>query len=440
MKLAQVILSTTLLTLSIGPVNASDKTDIEFEKLIKTYKITPKEEQAYCYTDKKGKLQGKNIDKQVRLASVSKLLTSFWAVETKGANYRHETRLFIKGSNLHIQGSLDPFMSSEKMYFLVSQLNSRGYKFFDKITFDKNIQIYPKAQIHTDIYPTITNETNGKYLEQYFNTKSWSKAFKNEYDRQANLAKVGRFERSVEMRVNSVEFSATNPLVGKDVKMLTLASPELYKYLKEINVKSNNYAAHAIFRSLGGAPAFEKFLATKLSLTSDKIKMFTGSGLPMISDGKRYDNYATCAIVNDLVSELKGSLERQGKELEDVVAVPGNDGGTFRRRLNTSDFKNTFVAKTGTLMHTSTLAGALSTKNGFSFFGIYNSTSDITSAKSVQNSMVRVLMNEMGGPKVFGYRVEGFHAYDNGQVVKSLELFDDEDENNDFSVIAGDLE
>jgi D-alanyl-D-alanine carboxypeptidase/D-alanyl-D-alanine-endopeptidase (penicillin-binding protein 4) len=444
MKTSKKFAPVLILALSFSNVFASQKTDNDFDKLLTKYKVNPKDQQAYCYTDENGKTQGKNIDLNVRLASVSKLLTSLWALETKGINYRYETKLFIKGSHLHLVGSFDPFMSNEKMLFLISQLNTLGYTHFDKITFDKNIQINPNAQTHTDEYPLITRDSNGKYIKQYFNTSTWSKLFKAEYDRLASLAKKDKFLKEVQFSVDAVEFSEKNPMLNQDeslnedVKVLTLASPELFKYLKETNVKSNNYSSHTIFKDLGGAASFEKFLAERFSLTSDKIKLYNGSGLPTTIEGKRYDNYATCAIMTDLINELKESSERQGRGIDDVVAVPGNDQGTFRNRLNSSDYKNTFVAKTGTLMHTSTLAGALSTKNGFSFFGVFNQTTDIISAKSVQNEMVASLMSEMGGPKVFDYQVEGFHAYDNKENVKNFNEFE-VDNSTEFSEIENGL-
>lgn len=444
MTITRKITSIAMLSLMTSTAFASEKTDQAFEKLLTTYKVNPKADQSYCYTDEKGKLQGTNVDTQVRLASVTKLITTLWAVEKKGVNYRYETKLYIKGKNLHIQGSFDPFMSNEKMLFLISQLNTLGYTQFDKITYDKLVQIFPGAQAHSDPYPLITRDSNGRNIKQYFNTATWSKVFKAEYDRLASLARKDRFLKSVEFSAGEVEFAEKNPLVADlnavpaDVRVLTLASPEMYKYLKETNVKSNNYSSHTIFLDLGGVNAFEKYAADKFSLTVDKIKLWNGNGLPTSISGKRYDNYATCAVMAELIAELKRVTEAQGKEIEDVVAVPGNDLGTFANRLNSSDLKNTFVAKTGTLMHTSTLAGAMSTATGFSFFGIFNQTTDAVSAKKVQNEMVKNIMEELGGPKVFGYQVEGFHAYDNKENVKNFNLFDEEPE-TDFSVIDGDL-
>jgi D-alanyl-D-alanine carboxypeptidase/D-alanyl-D-alanine-endopeptidase (penicillin-binding protein 4) len=133
-----------------------------------------------------------------------------------------------------------------------------------------------------------------------------------------------------------------------------------------------------------------------------------------------------------LITELKNDIEKQGKTIEDVIAVPGSDGGTFRNRVFPADFKNSFVAKTGTLMHTSTLAGAMNTQDGFSFFGIFNQSRDITGSKIVQNSMVQSIIAEMGGPKSFDYTVERFHTYNN-ETLKNAE------EVSDFSSVSENL-
>ncbi len=436
----KTITTTALLLLTFThTASASVRTDAEFEKQLIKHNVTPIAEQSYCYTDEKGNVQGKNLDTKIRLASVSKLLTSLWAVEELGINFRHDTKLYINGKHLHIAGSFDPFLSNEKMLFLVSQLNMLGFTEFEKITYDKNLLIFPQAQAHTDNYPLITRESNAKNLRTYFNTATWSTPFKDEYSRLSKMAKAGRFLPSVSMKVGEVAFVDTIPFDSKEenVRMLTLTSPELYKYLKETNVKSNNYSSHTLFRHLGGEPKFEAWLASRYGLSAEQIKLWNGSGLPSVIAGARKDNYASCNIMLNLIAELKLSAERQGMEIEDVVAVPGSDQGTFRNRLNSADYKNSFVAKTGTLMHTSTLAGAMSTMNGFSFFGIFNMTSALENAKNVQNYMVGVLMSEMGGPKVFNYTVEGFHSYHKDENVKRLE--DLLEEETDFSPIDGQL-
>jgi D-alanyl-D-alanine carboxypeptidase/D-alanyl-D-alanine-endopeptidase (penicillin-binding protein 4) len=360
-------------------------------------------------------------------------LTSLWAVEKLGVDHKYDTKLFIKGNNLHIEGSYDPFLGNEKMFFLVSQLNELGYNHFDKITFDRNLIIFPNAQYETDIYPVINAATMGQVLREYFNTQKWSADSRLEYKNFYQMAKTGKYRKDVQFDVQTVQMVDVNPFVSDEtVKVLTLSSPGLYKYLKEMNVKSNNYVAETIFRHVGGVDNFSKFLKDRFELTADQIHFYSGSGLPTNVNGVRKDNYATCGVMLRLITELKNDIEKQGKTIEDVIAVPGSDGGTFRNRIFPADLKNSFVAKTGTLMHTSTLAGAMNTQDGFSFFGIFNQSKDISGSKIVQNSMVESIITEMGGPKSFDYTVERFHTYTN-------DILKNADEVSDFTTVSENL-
>lgn len=418
MKFRLLMLVSLSILLSAN-VNSSEKTDADWNKFITETKL-PSADQAYCFTDELGKIQGENIDLKVRLASVSKLVTSLWAMDILGPSYKYKTKLFIKNGNLHIAGSFDPFMGNEKMFFLLSQLNDLGYNKFETITFDNNLLVFPNAEGYNENYPQITHDIIAKNLAMYFNTSSWTPNMKAEYSRIANLAKAGRMRKEVTFEMREAKYVEKNPYEGDQfARLLTLSSPPLYKYLKEVNVESNNFVAHTIFLGLGGEEKFAEYLSERYGLTADTIHFWTGSGLPSVINQERRDNYATCSSMLSLIRDLKNSSERQGRELEDIVAVPGSDAGTFRNRIFPSDYKNAFVAKSGTLMHTSTLAGSMSTKHGFNFYGIFNQSTDIKGSKIVQNAMVKSIMTEMGGPKAFNYVVEDFDTYGTDDV-KSL--------------------
>lgn len=425
-----------LVCLSVISLNSYGNiaTDQNWIEQLKEQKIDIAQ-QSYCYNDEQGKLEGQNVDLRIRLASVSKLLTSLWTIETLGLDHKYNTKLYIKGNRLHIEGSFDPFLGDEKMFFLISQLNELGYEKFDSITFDKNVIVFPGAQYYVEKYPVLNAAIIEKYIKDYFNTSSWSADTKDEYKHYYDIAKPGRYRKEVHFEATNVSFVEKNPYEHDDnVKVLTLSSPPLYKYLKEMNVKSNNYVAETFFHQMGGTVPFQRYLDERYNLKQNQIQFFSGSGLPTIIDGVRKDNYATCSIILKLISELKLSVEKQKKELEDVMAVPGSDAGTFRNRVFPADYKNSFVAKTGTLMHTSALAGAMNTQKGFSFFGIFNQSTDIVGSKTVQNSMVKSIMTELGGPFAFNYVVEDFHTY-NGDNVSFLELFN----SDNFSSIEGGL-
>lgn len=445
MKMLRKLSTLAVLATTSTGAFASVTTDKKFDRLISNYKISPADQQTYCYTDGKGGIQGKRVDQQIRIASVTKLVTSLWATQKLGANHTYETKLFLRGDHLHIQGSFDPFMSNEKMIYLVSSLNKLGVTHLKKITYDKLVQINPSAQVHTDQYPLITRDSNGKWISLYFNTAKWTSTLKADYRKYANLAPSRRYVKNPSFSVDEVTFSEYNPFglsvlkeMPKDIRVLTLKSPPLYKYLKEINVKSNNYASHTIFRDLGGEAAFRAYAMT-LGFSTNDITLYNGNGLPTSINGTRYDNTSTCRTIAKLVETLKETAERQSRDLEDIVAVPGSDGGTFRSRLNSSDLKNTLVAKTGTLMHTSTLAGALNTRKGYSFFGIFNHTENVRNAKYLQNEMVRFIFDDMGGSKNFKYTVEGFLPYDKNSTVKSLEQEVDAEEETNFTELGSEL-
>jgi D-alanyl-D-alanine carboxypeptidase/D-alanyl-D-alanine-endopeptidase (penicillin-binding protein 4) len=412
----KIILKTFLSTLFyfsmlITQAVASEKTDTDWRTLVTTYKL-PYADQSYCFTDEQGRIHGENIDLRVRLASVSKVIVSLWAIDALGSDYKYETHLFIKGTNLHIAGGFDPFMGTEKMFFLLSQLNVLGYKNFDTITFDNNFLVFPNAAGTVEEYPVITKDTITKNLTNYFNTANWSPALKNLYNVINNRTKGHRLKKVVEMSAKEIKFSATNPFGDNSTaRMLTLSSPPLFKYLKQVNVESNNFVAHTIFLNLGGEQKLENFLSMRYGLTSETLHFYSGSGLPTMINNVRFDNYATCSSLISLVEALRTTAVGQGHNLEDIMAVPGSDAGTFKNRIFPEEYKNAFVAKTGTLMHTSTIAGAMSTPLGLNFYGIFNQSTDIESSKMVQNAMVRSIMTDLGGPKAFNYTIEDFIPY-----------------------------
>ena len=148
---------------------ASDTTDSNWRKLLIANKFDSNE-QSYCYKDSQGINQGVNVDKKIRLASVSKLMVSLWSIQNLKLDYKYKTKLYINDSHLHITGSRDPYLGEEKMFFLISQLNELGYKHFDKITFDSNFIIDPSADSAHGDFPKINPSIIANLTKDYFNT------------------------------------------------------------------------------------------------------------------------------------------------------------------------------------------------------------------------------------------------------------------------------
>ena len=167
-----------------------------------------------------------------------------------------------------------------------------------------------------------------------------------------------------------------------------------------------------IFQQLGGANTFNSYLKRNFSFSPSKVAFYTGSGLNTSINGKREDNYSTCALTVEVIKSLRDSVkESQNLSLADIMAVPGFDvyEGTFTKRLK--QFPGSLVAKTGTLKHTSALAGMLSTRNyGDVFFGIFNHTDIQETYKGwlLQNEFVPSLIDAFGGPFTFEYQYQKF--------------------------------
>src|SRR5829696_4709507 len=75
-------------------------------------------------TDQKGnELVAQNADKPFVPASVAKIVTAWLAMEVLGADYRFETRFYLKADRvLYIRGGGDPFLISEELAQLASAL------------------------------------------------------------------------------------------------------------------------------------------------------------------------------------------------------------------------------------------------------------------------------------------------------------------------------
>jgi serine-type D-Ala-D-Ala carboxypeptidase/endopeptidase (penicillin-binding protein 4) len=411
-------------TFSLTPLQAS-----YWGKLLKDYKMVAKNH-SYCYINDKDEIVGENKNMKVRLASVSKLITSLWAIEKLGAAYEYPTKFYFNGKKLHIVGSLDPVYSIRKLFFLVNQLNNIGIKQLDEVTFDKQTRFNSKAEKYEGTYIEIPQTQTAKHIRDYFHTPGWNK-LKTAYkqfikDTPKSLLKelqiTEKFE-NLSLKVKKVYPQQKNNLGGlEDTEGYIHLSPTIDVYLKYMNIVSNNYVADQIYRKLGGEKEFDKYINKTISeifptfsqerkgykTNEPSMKFYTGSGLNTKRKGKRVDNYGSCSLIVRLIQRLNSKITEANKTIQKFVAVPGVDRGSFRNRLRSSRFAKTLVAKTGSLMHTSALAGKINTKKGDIYFGVFHQLRGWKgSAKTVQNKMMENIWEKYTGKK-FKYKAKFF--------------------------------
>lgn len=435
------MLNLKLLTLAVvgigmGIHSSTAIADPSWNRLLRDYKMNP-EHHAFCFTGENGEVKGSNQHMKVRTASVSKLITTLWAMDKNGPHYQYETKIYIKPNgkafDIHLKGSKDTVFSKRKMFHLVNQLHLGGFDQIKTLTFNDQTLAFSKAEDYVGDLVKMTPERTAKNLFDFLHTKEWNLLLPvyREYFRTTPQSIREKFllesdPKAFNLAIGEVKHSAADPfdITDPQVKELSLLSPFIEDYMKFMNIVSNNYIADQTFENLGGEEAFDSYVKefldenfqgynaemTKFNANELPIKMFTGSGLNTVRAGARVDNYATCAVVVKLIEKLKNKMEELDSKIELAVAVPGSDGGTFRSRLNSPRLKNTMIAKTGTLYHTSALAGMISTKSGLQYFGVFHQLQGAKgNAQIVQNSIVRQLIDNLGGEAPFDYTPTFFY-------------------------------
>ncbi|WP_372654472.1 D-alanyl-D-alanine carboxypeptidase [Halobacteriovorax sp.] len=431
----KLVTGSALLLTTINPTMADLKTD--WESILASYNLTPKYH-SFCYANEGGEVKGSNPNMKIRLASVSKLVTSYWALEKLGVDYQYKSEFYLEGKHLHIVGDLDPIYSKRKLFFLLSQLNNLGIHELDKITFDKNVIVYSNSEGYTGSILKMTNNRTATNLKDFFHTPDWNllKAAYKSFIQSTPVEVIDHLEiredlEDLNLSVKSVSFVDENPLAeNENAKKVIHLSPIIVKYLKAMNIKSNNFIADQVFNKLGGEIEFDKFIGEKIQLwlpnldvdrlkfekDEKSIKLYSGSGLPEYKNKVRLDNYATCSIIVKIIEEMDKKLDEVGKSLQKIVAVSGSDidktgptQSTIRARFLSPNVKDSIMVKTGTLFHTSALAGKVSAIDGGQYFGVFHQMRGWKGhAKASQDEIVEQLVKTYGGAQKVDYQKEFF--------------------------------
>lgn len=333
---------------------------------------------SFCYAKEDAPIQGYNIDKPVKIASVMKLLTTFWAVETRGVDSRFETLVTIQKSNkeIHIAGSRDPFFDRYRLGLLLADLNRMGIKEINRITVDSNfwidygaldfLQWAPAAHATNHAGTSLAARDIKQKIIDGFNTATWSKSTKALYADRAKEGGRPQLPPTVEMKVDAVDIVPSNPLAGKPGAVTyVLRSAPLKMYIRKMNILSANPMADELFASLGGIRGFQSYMSSRFGTTLNFSEVSSGSGLPVEQNGVRKDTEVTCRTVVSLVRRLDRDLEKQGQDLADVMMVMAKDNGTMKEK------SGGVIAKTGTVNGGKNLAGVENTASGEVYFGIF---------------------------------------------------------------------
>lgn len=383
-------------------------------------------------------IQGdKNKDDKFPLASISKVVTTLWAIKKLGPDYRYTTKLHVSATangayDVHIEGSRDPIFGRNLSYFLISELNRMKINKIEKITFDENFLLAWLAEERpmiggvTPTYATMEDRARAVRLTllSSFGTPV-SPTHYNKLKAKAKQIEVTMVDKPT-ISVRQAEFVKKADF-QKPAGTVTvqLQSAPLKTILKRMNNQSNNYIADNLYWNLGGTEAFNKFVSEQLSADGNDIVFHNGSGNNEGTTAAPIYNEATCETMIKVLYSLDKTLAAKGLNLSDVMAVAGEDSDSTVRSYG-GVLAGTTTAKTGSVNKAKTLMGSISTKNGEIYFAVLMHTdadqnrSDWGVANQQIKNKVAALINKNGGPQKIQYEEQLPLPFDKGSYLKQI--------------------
>lgn len=352
-------------------------------------------------------VNAEDITTKYRIASLSKVLTTHWAVATLGPEYRFKTKIYLtpgtgeKLCNLHFEGSGDPYMGRDMLGNIFPQLRqvlkSKGCTTVDTISYDENFRVYLDALKHQ------RNEAVG-----WNNPAPLVGKVRTNVDFRAYLKYKSGLKYN-EKNVGPISKERYRAYLSQvPYQVFSFKSRPLHMMLRDFNKFSFNYAPEILFQTLGGPEAYQRFIEDRLHLSTNSVEMYNGSGYPIAhpdenEDGQIYNLVSCSALVkitqdlDNLITNYKGSRAFQ---MADVMAV-GGDGetySTFKGFYSSNTYKNTLVAKTGSANLAITFGGMLSTSEGHLYFAVLTRPdryggSDVDNARFYIRDLVQALVN-----------------------------------------------
>lgn len=359
-------------------------------------------------------------DDKFPLASISKVVTTLWAVEKLGPDYRFKTRLHVSATangayDIHIEGSRDPIFGRNLSYFLISELNRMKITKIERISFDENFLLAWLAEDKpliggtTPRYETI--EEQAAVVRQTLMSSFATPINNSDYNQlKAKAARIQvQMQNKPSISVRRAEFIRKSDFQKpQNTVTVVLKSAPLRTILKRMNNQSNNYIADNMYWNLGGTTEFNAFMTEKLQADRDDIVFHNGSGNNEGSQAKPIYNEATCETMIKVLYSLNKSLNAHGYDLSDVMAVAGKDSDSTVGGYG-GVMAGSMTAKTGSVNKAKTLTGSISTKSGEIYFAVLMHTdydqnkSDWGVASQIIKNKVSQLINQNGGPRALAY-------------------------------------
>jgi D-alanyl-D-alanine carboxypeptidase/D-alanyl-D-alanine-endopeptidase (penicillin-binding protein 4) len=344
-------------------------------------------------------------DEPINPASVVKIATTWWAIETFGPDHRFETRFVadrdttvaegIVAGPLYVLGGADPDFHAENAFRVALSLNAHGIRRVegDLWVDDFFWMGWENGSAGTERDPSRRATRMGARLRAAMDPNRWTPATRRSW--QAFAAR----EKVPVSRPPSVRITGTIRRIDRDLTdprlLVVHRSKPLVDTLRRFNCYSNN-DIERVAAAEGAVRRIETFLAADLG---DGVAVETASGLG--------HNRLTPRQIVGMLRQFRESAEAHRLEVEGLLGVAGCDPGTVTRfypRFANGPNETSLVGKTGTLTTTdggvSVLAGFLSTAEGEIVFAVASPGAGgrLNAARRSQEAWLLELLESHGGP------------------------------------------
>jgi len=352
-------------------------------------------------------LDARSEDLAINPASVVKIATSWWALETLGPDHRFTTRFTARGTidpsrqrlngDLVVHGSGDPDFQAENAFLVAEALNRMGIrKVSGSIVVDGTFWIgWENGSQGMNPDPVKRATLMAARLRQALDVRRWTRATRRAWFAYAQDHGGPHSPLpSVEILGGARFESAPG---GVETVLFEHRSKPLAETLRRFNAFSNN-DIERVAASIGTPSDLSVLLADRLVAGEVPVRIQTASGLG--------ENRLSPRQIVAMLRGFRSAAAGLGVEIEQLLPVAGCDPGTVEAsfpRLSSPPFATALVAKTGTLTSTdggiTVLAGFLNTAQGEVVFCVAapHAAGRIRLARHTEESFVVDLLNRRGG-------------------------------------------
>jgi D-alanyl-D-alanine carboxypeptidase/D-alanyl-D-alanine-endopeptidase (penicillin-binding protein 4) len=324
----KITLSTFLFFIFVANIAYASSILGTFTSLVSQSNL-PLAKQSFCISNATSSIATYESNVRVIPASVSKLYTFDFALNTLGPNFRYTTDIYVNGTTLYINGGGDPHFVIENLRSIITQVESDQHIILKNFVFSPNFYFNWKTTPSTIIPSMITSlkEDSGSPIDPHFTVSYSSHAY-----------------------------------TGSGTEYQFQSAP-LSILIKQINDYSTNIAADTLFIRSGGPTAFAAYMEKTYGVDFTTIRFTTGSGLS--------GNYTTCALTLRVMQHYAQTAQSLGINMDDLMSMPRIDPGVLENTLLSLATTSGIVAKSGYVDYHHNYAGIAYTTNGPIYFAVF---------------------------------------------------------------------